>query len=154
MLKFTINNIKREKEIIGITNKHLDFLKGERIKFTLPNKTIEQEYNIKTYNIFLKEVKKGWDQKEKAFTKRLLDFFNKPTKTEFIVEISNYGPLGFYNIKTNTITININTHLDPIQTIKHEMIHIMIELLIKKYHIKHKRKENIVDTILQILENN
>jgi len=151
-IKFVINNIEREKEIVNITGKNMKFLKKNRIRFTWPEEAVEEEYNIEKYRKYKKLVEKEWKQKEQGFTKRLLVFFNKPTKTQFIVEISNYGPLGFYNPDTNTVTININAHLDPVRIIKHEMVHIMLELFTKRYHIKHRQKENIVNTILEILE--
>jgi len=151
--KFVINNIEREKEIVNMTRKNMEFLKKNRIRFTWPEKTVEEEYSIEKYRKYRKWIEKEWEQKEQGFTKRLLVFFNKPMKTQFTVEISNYGPLGFYNSDTNTVTININTHLDSALTIKHEMIHIMLELFIKKYRIKHRQKENIVNTILEILKN-
>ena len=93
------------------------------------------------------------DKKRRGeFCRKIANFFHKPADFQFIIEISNYGPLGFYNENNNTVTINLNTHLDVIKTIKHEMVHIMVEPFIKKYHIEHKQKESIVNTILKILE--
>ena len=151
--KFTISTLEREKEIVDMVRKNIEFLKSNRIRFTLPEKAIEKEYNIKKYESYKELLEAEWVKRgEDNFVERLLTFFHKSADFQFIIEISNYGPLGFYNENNNTVTINLNTHLDVIKTIKHEMVHIMVEPFIKKYHIEHKQKESIVNTILKILE--
>ena len=151
-VKFVISTVEKEKEIVGMIRKDIEFFKTHKIRFTWPKKKVEEEYNIKKYKDYKEWLENEWLKKENGFTERLLTFFNKPTKLQFIIEISNYGPLGFYNPNNNTITINQNTHLDSIGTIKHEMIHILVEPFIKKYHIQHKKKEHIVNTIFEFLE--
>ncbi len=150
--KFVINAIEREKDIVNMVWKNINFLKTHKIRFTLPEKTIEEDYSIKKYEMYKKWIESEWRKKEKGFTKQLLTFFHRPVELQFTIEISNYGPLGFYNANNNSITINFNTHLDPINTIKHEMTHIMLEPFINKYRINHSQKELIVNTILKILE--
>jgi hypothetical protein len=114
---------------------------------------VKIEYDIDKYKQHKDWLEDRWGKREVVFVKHLLDFFNKPEETEFNIEISNYGSLGHYNSNTNTITINLNTNLDPIETIKHEMIHITLEPFIRKYSIKHEQKEDIVNTIFDIIEN-
>lgn len=151
--KFSINNIEREKEILDVVRKNIDFLNENKIIFTQTQNSLEKEYKVKKYKDYKKWIKEEWKKREGGFLEKLLIFFNKPAKTQFIIEISNYGPLGFYNVRTNTVTINMNTMLDAVKTIKHEMIHIILEPFIKKYSIEHKQKEDIVNTVLDILEN-
>jgi hypothetical protein len=151
-INFAISDIEREKEIAKIVRKNIDFFKDHGIKFTQPDREIAKEYNINKYEDYRGKLESKWGEKENVFVQHLLSFFNKSEKTQFTVEISNYGPLGFYNFNTNTITINLNMDLDPTETIKHEMIHIVLEPFVKKYHIEHEQKENIVHTILEILE--
>lgn len=150
--KFIISTIKKEKEIADMVSKNVDFFKANKICFTWPEKTVEEEYDINKYEKYKKQIEIEWAKREQDFTGRLLKFFYQPKEFQFTIEISNYGPLGFYNIETNTVTININSHLDVIDTIKHEMIHIIMEPFLNKYHIKYKQKEFIVDSILKILE--
>ena len=151
-VKFTINTIKREKEIANMVSKNVEFFKINKVRFTWPEKPVEEEYDINKYKEYKERIEKEWKKRGQGFVMRLLTFFHLPKKFQFIIEISNYGPLGFYNADTNTITVNLNTHLDAIDTIMHEMVHIMVEPFIKKYDIKYERKEFIVDTILKILK--
>lgn len=150
-VKFVINTVDREKEIVRMTLKNIKFLKDNKINFSLPVKTVEEEYDIKKYETFREKVEQAWDKK-KDFTQRLLTFFHEPLETKFVVEISNYGPLGFYSFNKHAVTINLNTRLNPIDTIMHEMTHIMVEPFVLRYHISYHQKENIVNAILRILE--
>jgi len=151
VVKFIINNIEREKEIIEIVYKNIEFLKAQKIKFTLPKNSVDREYNIKEYQDYKNQLKNRWEKEKGNFVERLLTFFHKTKKTQFKVEISKYGPLGFYNSSDNTIIINLNAKRNPTDIIKHEMVHIMVEPFIKKYKISYKNKEIIVDTILTVL---
>lgn len=117
----------------------------------MPEKSLKHEYDYSKYKLYKNNLKNSWNIKERNFTERLLTFFNKSPKNKFIVEITNYGPLGFYNSWKNIITINMNNP-HPISTIKHEMVHIMIEPFIKKYNINQKQKEAIVDSLLTIIQ--
>jgi hypothetical protein len=92
------------------------------------------------------------EKQRKWICRKTINFFHEFQKTQFAVKISNYGPLGFYNTSNNTITINLNNPLDVIETIKHEMVHIMIEPFIRKYRVDQASKEFIVETILKILK--
>ena len=151
-IKFVICDINREKEITEMVKGWLDFLKQNNIRFTWPEKPIEEEYDIEKHSAFKAKIEERWLKEEQEFVSRLLTFFHKPEDTQFIVEISNYGPLGFYNPANNTVTINLNTHLDPLSTIKHELIHLMVEPYIRKYKIQHSDKEKIVNTLLDSLK--
>lgn len=151
-IKFVVNSLEREKKIIDMVNKNINFFRTNKIIFTLPKESVEKEYSVKRYEVYKEWLEAEWVKREKGFVERLLTFFNRPAESQFTIEISNYGPLGFYNTNTNTLTINLNTHLDVISTIKHEMIHIILEPFIRKYQIEYTQKEFIVDTILKILE--
>lgn len=130
-----------------MVRKNIKFLETNRICYTLPQKTIEKEYIIKKYEKYKEWIENEWEKEEKGFTEQLLTFFHGPLDFQLTIEISNYGPLGFYNENKNIATINLNTHLNPVNTIKHEMVHVMLEPFIKKYSIDHSRKEFIVNTI-------
>lgn len=150
--KVIINTIEREKQVVDMVHKNINFLKTNRIIFTLPEKSIEEEYDIKKYETYKEWIEAEWTKRENGFIERLLFLFNKPIELQFTVEISNYGPLGFYNASTNTITINLNTRLDVIDTIKHEVVHIVLEPFIKKYNIDFQNKENLVNTFFEFLK--
>lgn len=90
------------------------------------------------------------EKNENKFIKKLLEFFHHPKKIKFIIRITNYGPLGLYDAEKKIITINMrNPH--PIETIKHEMIHLMIERFVRKYNIEYLQKELIVDSIFNFI---
>lgn len=131
-----------------MVRKNIKLLETNRICYTLPQKTIEKEYIIKKYEKYKEWIENEWEKEEKGFTEQLLTFFHRPLDFQLTIEISNYGPLGFYNENKNIATINLNTHLNPVNTIKHEMVHVMLEPFIKNYSIDHSRKEFIVNTIL------
>ena len=63
------------------------------------------------------------------------------------MKISQYGPIGFYDYKTNCITISRHSHICPVKIIKHEMIHIIVEPYVLKYKFDHTQKEYIVETL-------
>ncbi|MDD5639359.1 MAG: hypothetical protein PHR47_00950 [Candidatus Pacebacteria bacterium] len=154
-LKFVPNSLKEEVIISEKTQKDIEFFNKHNIIFTLPQKQIQEEYNIEKYNDFILCLKKWWTKNDDEFINKLLIFFNKPTKTEFLVKISNYGVLGSYSDKQNTITINCyikEIDFDPIRIIKHEIIHILVQPYIETYSISHGKKESIVNSIFEILK--
>ena len=63
-VKFVINTVDREKEIVRMTLKNIKFLKDNKINFSLPVKTVEEEYDIKKYETFREKVEQAWDKKK------------------------------------------------------------------------------------------
>ncbi|MCK9578208.1 hypothetical protein M0R01_01785 [bacterium] len=154
-LKFIPNSIEEETIIIEKTQENIEFFNKYNIIFTLPQKQIQEEYDIKKYNDFILCLRKWWTKNDDEFINKLLVFFNKPKKTDFLVKISNYGVLGSYSDKQNTITINCyikEIDFDPVRIIKHEIIHILVQPYIETYSISHEKKESIVNTILEALK--
>ena len=146
---FKINSLKQEKDIYKMVQDNLEFLKENKIQFTWPQKSISEEYNEKALTDFKDYLEKKWQQNEKEFCGKLKDFFNIK-ENDYIIYISNYGTGGCYNLP-NRVTINKNFDYDYIRLIKHELIHLIIEPFIKKYKITHNKKENFVNTILELL---
>ncbi|MGM0439383.1 MAG: hypothetical protein ACQEP3_03050 [Patescibacteria group bacterium] len=150
-ISFSINNIKEEKQIVEMTRKDVDFFKRHKIKITWPkNTTVEKEYNKERYQKELENIKKSWEKEKNNFLEKASDYFNQEIG-EVMVKVSAYGPMGFYDAETNTVTINFNNS-KPIQTIKHEIVHIMLEKTQKRGEIKHTKKENVVNNILSTIE--
>ena len=150
-VRFVINAIEREQEIAAMVSKHIEFFENNNIRFTRPVQSVDEEYDAEQYETYKIRLETEWTKREQGFTERLLTFFQRPADLQFTVELSNYGPLGFYNEKSNTITVNLNTHLDPVRTIMHEMVHIMLEPFIQKYRIEHNAKESIVNAVVGFL---
>lgn len=135
-----------------MVERHADFFKKQQIRFTWPEKSIEEEHKSKRYEEFISSIKANWGNSEDEFIKRLLIFFHESPDSQFTVEVSQYGPLGFYNLERRTITINLNTHLNPLDTIKHELVHLMLERFIRAYNFSHEQKEDLVNTILSLIK--
>ncbi len=148
--KFIICDIRREEEIVNMVEKNIVFLKENKIKFTWSKRPLKEEYKVEEYKKHKKELESKWTKKDDQFVEKLVYFFGKPPGLNFIIEISNYGPMGFYNARKNTVTVNINNP-NSVDTIKHEIIHILIESFIKEYNINHEKKEMIVNTVKDII---
>ena len=132
-----------------MTRKEVDFFKKNKIKITWPqNNTVEEEYDKKRYQEELRSIKEKWKE-EDGFMKKVSKYFNKEVG-EVLIRISAYGPMGFYDPKSSTVTINLNNK-KPIETIKHEIIHIMLALSGKEPD-DHKEKESRVNKILSKIE--
>lgn len=150
-INFSINTLKEEKEIVEMTRKDVDFFKSQEIEITWPeNTTVEEEYDKKKYEKFLKQVRERWQESSDNFLEKTADFFDKDMK-EVQVKVSAYGPMGFYNTDNNTVTINLNNDR-PVETIKHEIIHIFLEPSHNKENWSYKKKERVVSNILSTIE--
>jgi len=150
-INFKICSIDRENEIFSMVKENLEFLKNNKIRFTWPQSTIEKEYDQKTYTSYKTWLTNEWIKRECNFLDKIIIFFNLPEDIIFEVEVSNYGPFGFYHSGLKRVTININNTLDVINTIKHEIIHIILDKYIIKYKIKYTDKEFIIKTILDFI---
>lgn len=153
-LKFSINSIEEERMTYEKTLENMEFYEKYKVIFTLPQKNIEEEYNLDRYNTFISLLKKWWTEEDEIFIDKLLMFFNKDKNTHFTVKISNYGVLGSYSDKRNEVTLNCcikDIDFDPIRIIKHEIIHILVEPFIEEYSINHEKKELIVDSVLEMM---
>ena len=148
---FSINKLEEEREIIDNTNKKMKWFKKNGYDFTLPDKPLISVYNNKDYQKKTKEIRDKWEKQESKFFFVLESFFGKKFKKKIIVHISKYGVGGGYNLPNN-VYINIDLRYDPIETIKHEIIHLIIENFIEKNKIKHWEKEKIVELLEGILD--
>jgi hypothetical protein len=150
-IKFQINTIKEEKQIVEMTRKDVDFFKKHKIRITWPeNTTVKKKYDKERYQEEMKKIKKKWEEVNEKFIEKVANYFdNKVGKLR--VKVSAYGPMGFYDTETNTITINFNNN-KPVQTIKHEIVHIMIEKTKKIDKIEYTKKEKIVNEALSSIE--
>ncbi len=154
-MKFSVNTIKEERDVIQRMKSNLEFLKENRIRFTwfANNKKIEEEYQPNRYENFRKKLIKEWMEYNDNFIEKLSVFLGrKLEEKDFSVKISNYGPLGSYNHKNNSIFINMNIEEKRrIGLIKHEIIHIVLEFLFRKYIVDYKRREKIVEKTTEII---
>lgn len=130
-------------------------LKSVGTIFTLPRHNIEEEYDKSALQSFTKKLEQAWHEREHNFITKVSQFFNTPITDPFLIHITNYGPMGHYLYPTRHIFINrsIEDHgFDAVRTIKHEIIHLIIEPFIQKYKISQVEKEKLVNVIADILE--
>lgn len=111
---------------------------------------IKKEYAKEKYKEIGKKIIHDFSLIQKTFTERVKDIFSKETPDAFLINLTNYGVDGSYNLP-NTVIFNINNR-KGLKTVIHEIIHIFIESYIKKYEIQHWEKERIVDLILNSKE--
>lgn len=150
-INFSINTLKEEKQVVEMTRKDVDFFKQHKIKITWPkNTTIEKEYDKDKYQKELKKIKTKWKKQNNNFLEKASNYFNEEVG-EVWVKVSAYGPMGFYDTETNTVTINFNNN-HPVETIKHEIVHIMTERTQKRGEMKHGKNENVVNDISSTIE--
>ncbi|BFT94463.1 MAG: hypothetical protein MNSN_02130 [Minisyncoccus archaeiphilus] len=153
-LKFSINSIEEEIAVYDKTLENMKLYEKHKVIFTLPQKKIEEEYSLDRYNAFISLLKKRWTEENEIFIDKSLMFFNKDKNTQFTVKISNYGVLGSYSDKRNEATLNYcikDIDFNPIRIIKHEIIHILVEPFIEEYSINHEKKEFIVNSVLEVM---
>lgn len=107
----------------------------------------ENEFDAKDYEKIKKEILKKFSKVEKSSYTKLKKLCGKNTKKEYEIILTKYGVNGSYSLP-NKIILNINAK-SKINTILHEIAHLMIETYIKKYKVEQNQKERIVDLILK-----
>ena len=108
---------------------------------------VSLEFDQKEYEDKANELKQKWEEKKDDFLNKLAGL-RLPMQSEYIVVFTKYGVGGSYGLP-NTIQINFNYPIEKetIAITLHEIIHLTIEELIKKYRIDHWKKERLVDLI-------
>lgn len=153
-------NLKLEKQRIKKTiNKLLWYEKlGYRPRFpqNINPKTddiktiysaIENEYAEQDYKKVAAEIKKEYAKIESNFFTKLQTICGIRIKRHFTIILTKYGVGGSY-LLPNKIIFNITMKSSSINTVLHEITHLIIEPYIKKYQIQQNEKERIVDLIL------
>ena len=69
----------------------------------------------------------------------------------YSIILTKYGTGGNYNVKKSSVTVRVEAEPQPktIGIIVHEIMHIAIQHLIDRYHVKHWHKERLVDLLLE-----
>jgi len=153
---FKIQSLQEEEFLVNkLVLPRLAFLKEKNIIFTLPKTSIEKEYNPAQLEVFKQKLEKDWDALNNNFFEKLEIFFGTTITDPFLVYVSNYGPLGRYLYKTHHVFINIHIEekgFNAIKTVKHEIVHLIVEPFIQYYKINYEKKEKIVDMIIDLFE--
>ncbi|MDO8660174.1 MAG: hypothetical protein Q7K54_06310 [Candidatus Parcubacteria bacterium] len=108
---------------------------------------IKNEYIEQNYEKAAAEIKKEFAKIESDFFTKLQAICGVRIKKHFIIILTKYGVGGSYSLP-NKIIYNISMRSSSINTLLHEITHLIIEPYIKKYQIQQNEKERIVDLIL------
>ena len=163
-IKFQFN-IESEVRRVKETLDNLEWFTKNNYRFLLPNgikdskdtkiemirKLVEDEYNLKIYQIAESAILKSWEGNSGLMRRINQKMSGSYMLDEITVVLTRYGTQGSY-MTPNSIIINIS-NIPPeflIKTVIHESLHLMIEHLIKKYSVEHWVKERIVNLIMDI----
>jgi len=158
-------NFKFSPEIdfqrIQSTLKKLDWYTANGYKPRLPRKNsepildevqllkiVKNEYNPKEYEEIQKKLKSEFVKIESD----LLNLFKEISKKipfEFDISLTKYGTGGSYNL-SNQIILNIKGK-NPLRTLVHEMIHLLLEEKVQKEKLSHLEKEALVESHMEKL---
>jgi len=106
------------------------------------------EYDDKRFEEIAVRIQSQWEMLVETWPSTVLEELGIEFQQSYVVRLTQYGVGGSYDLP-NIITINILTRdIDNISAIiMHEMVHLAIELLIRKYNISHWQKERLVDLV-------
>ncbi len=139
-----INTFEEEQACIDFSKKTKEFCDSKGLNCILPAIEFTEEiYNKTNYKDIYNKIIDEFNIEE--FTEKINLFFNNP---ELLIDIriSAYGTYGYYWPHENKIFVNIHSG-NIISTIKHEIIHLIIEPYIQKYNIGHEEKERLVNSL-------
>jgi len=153
---FSIPSLEEEKFLVNkLVLPRLAFLKEKGIIFTLPKTSVAEEYSPTQLEIFKQKLEKEWKALNNNFFEKLESFFGITITEPFLVHVSNYGPLGHYLYKTRHVFINIHIEekgFKTVKTVKHEIVHLIIEPFLHRYNIDYQKKEKVVNAIVDLFE--
>lgn len=108
---------------------------------------LETEYNERDYKQHAIKLSAEYSKIEDDFFEKLKQICGKKIKRKFRLILTKYGVGGSYSLP-NKIIYNVGMKSSSINTILHEITHLIIEPYVKKYQIQQNEKERIVDLIL------
>lgn len=152
----------QDEECIRIcsTLKQLSFYQQAKYRYDLPARldvgalpeeiaaAVKREYVESEYRLVADELLRFWDAHELDIA-RLRKTFPRSLRNEYAAILTKYGTRGSYDSLTGSIFLNFrNSSVSKLLGIAlHEIIHISIEPLVARYHVRHWRKERLVDLI-------
>ncbi len=145
-VRFVINSLSEEREMVRLTKKKDGWFKVNKYHFLVPNGPLEDVYQKEDYMKRTLVLERIWRKEEQKFFSILDDFFGRRIK-RVIVHITKYGVGGGYFLP-NHVYLNCALPFDSMKTIKHEILHLVVESYIQKYKVSHSKKEKLVDCLM------
>lgn len=113
-------------------------------------RAVKGEYTEADYAACAEMVLAEWPAISSGFEKmRSESSFH--LRNEYNVILTKYGVGGSYNPDLNQVIVkvSIKPQSGTTSTIAHEIVHMTIQYLIDQYHVRHWRKERLVDLLLE-----
>jgi hypothetical protein len=107
---------------------------------------VEKEYDEQWYSQIDRDIQNEWTKAMNVWDGDVVKHTTLNILPRYYIELTKYGVGGSYR-GDDTLIVNTSS-MDATLiagTIFHEIIHLIIEPLIKKYNVKHWYKEKIVD---------
>jgi len=114
-------------------------------------RALEREFDIEDYRKASAKIRRGYSSIEPDLVKALEEATGRKAPSTFEVILTKYGTGGSYNL-SNRIILNINNR-HPIETLVHEICHILLEPDVKKRGTIHEKKEKAVDSLFGKIQN-
>lgn len=118
---------------------------GEEITDEEITKAVTEEFDADVNAEKIASIEQEWDEIKDRFFENLKTL-GLPVQEKYFVSATKYGSGGSY-WRPNSVKLNIESTRKAF-TLAHEIVHLTIEDLIKKYDIDHWTKERIVDLIM------
>lgn len=154
-------SIKLEKERIKNTLERLPWYESHNYSPRFPKdispktdshisifQALQNEYTAAEYEKIAKQLNSEFSKIENVFFEKLGIIIGKKVKRNYQLILTKYGVGGSYRLP-NKIIYNFAMKSSSINTIMHEIVHLIIEPYIIKYDIGQNEKERIVDLILK-----
>lgn len=113
-------------------------------------KAVQGEYVKADYAENAARLQDEWTEISQRFEK-MQDEPSFHLGNEYGVVLTKYGVGGSYNPDMNQVIIKINTatQVSRVGTVVHEIVHMSIQHFIDQYHVRHWRKERLVDLLME-----
>lgn len=126
----------------------LDWFKAEGYKVNLPEEGQAEEYDETDFQAYADLITGDWSKYSDQLSQGLTNLEGAEIQEAYKVNLTKYGVGGSYSYP-NEVIINIaqKGRERAVLTLIHEITHLSIHKLIKKYEIEHWQKERLVDLI-------
>ncbi len=148
-VKETIEKLSWYRQHYGESNARLPEGVGDKTSMGDVAGIVSAEFNEDIYNDFAQHVQKEWANISNEI-KRLSEMPDFHLLESYILRLTRYGSGGSYDSSRGIIiaSIELRSKEKIGGTIIHEITHVGIEHLIKKYDLGHWQKEHLVDLIV------
>jgi len=109
-------------------------------------KAVQNEFDINQYQQAATRLTNDINSVQRDFFSTLQTMLQKELPEVIEIQLTKYGVGGSYSLP-NTVILNINMK-SSINTVLHEMTHLIVEPYIQEYKLEQNEKERLVDLIL------